>query len=323
MKRLTRSQFIKETGRYTAGLTLLGLTSCEPKEERPQDKKIDEMSDRTISSPPYAQNLGLQLYTLRDQVDKDKKGTLEKVASIGYKQIELYDPSTIPETVSMINDVGMKAVATHILPGFITNNWQTVPKPADANFNYEKILELCAANGISNVGVAVLFPEDRPTLGDYHKFAELANNAGEKARSMGIQFYYHNHSFEFEPMEGTTPYDVLTGAFDPELVKLEVDIFWVQVSGHSPIELVGKLGDQVLALHIKDLKPGTPQDLKMQVAPEAFMPVGQGNIDIKGVLNVAHEVGVKYGFVEQDQHASGDPFDNIKTSYQYLQNLAL
>lgn len=326
MKRISRSHFIRKAGRYSTGLAFWGLAGCESrsgKEDPDDNQNIKDISMESTRVEPYAKNLGIQLYTLRDQVAADKKGTLEKVAAIGYKQVELYDPTTIRETAAMAGDLGLEAVATHILPGFLTNNWQTVPKPGDAGFGYEKILDSCASAGVKNVGVAVLFPEDRPTLGDYHRFAEMANIAGEKAKAMGIQFYYHNHSFEFEPIEGTTPYDVLTGAFDPDLVKLEIDIFWVKVSGHNPAELVGKLGPQVLALHIKDLKPETPRDYEMQVAPEAFMPVGQGMIDIREVLTAAHEVGVPYGFVEQDHHAVGDPFDNIKLSYQYLQELGL
>ena len=323
MNKISRSQFINRSSRYATGAYLLGLAACQSKSNvvENQAEKEPEMSEEKTISNDFAANLGLQLYTLRDQVAADKVGTLEKVAAIGFKQIELYDPATIKETAEIIRSLGMQAVASHILPGFITNNWKTVPQPG--NLTYEQILDSCAESGVSNVGIAVLFPEDRPTLSDYHRFAEMANIAGEKAKSRGIQFYYHNHSFEFEPMEGTTPYEVMTGAFDPALVKLELDIFWVKVSGNDPIPLIEKLGDQVLALHIKDLKPDTPQDLKMQVAPEAFMPVGQGILDIKGILTAAHEAGVKYGFVEQDQHSQGDPFDNITTSYQYLQDLGL
>ena len=83
------------------------------------------------------------------------------------------------------------------------------------------------------------------------------------------------------------------------------------------------MGDQVLAIHIKDLKEGVPQDFKLQVPNDAFKPVGQGILDMRSILKAAHEAGVKYGFVEQDQHGQTDPFDNLKASYQKLQELGL
>ncbi len=323
MGKISRSEFLKLSARYTAAGCLVGLSACQTKKRETGQAPMEEMKVEAPMKETYATNLGLQLYTLRDQLAADTKGTLEKVAAIGYKQMELFNPMTIEEMSSQISDLGMKAVATHILPGFITGHWQTVPKPGPADFEFDRILDTCAANGLSNVGVAVLFPEDRQSLDDYRKFADLANLAGEKAKSRGIQFYYHNHSFEFEPKEGTTPFDVMIAGFDPELVKLELDIFWVRVSDNDPVTWIEKLGSQILALHIKDVLPGTPKDVKMQVSPEAFMPVGQGIIDVKAVLTAAHNAGVKYGFVEQDQHSQGDPFDNIQKSYQYLQELGL
>lgn len=316
---LTRKQFVKLSATAAMALPLAGLYSCAPKKE----EKAAENTSPSVANP-YAGHPGLQVYTVREQFEKDPGGTLKKIAEVGYKELELYSQTLLDHTRE-INDLGMKVISTHFLPGYVTGMWDAVkqfgiPKPTDT---VDDIIEACARNEVKYMGISILFPDEHKTFDDFKRFAEKANAVGEKAKAAGVQLYYHNHSFEFEPLNGTTPLEAMEAAFDKELVKLELDVFWTTVSGNDPAEWIRKLAGQIKMLHLKDLKAGTPKDYTtFQVPPEAFMALGDGVVDFRKVLEAAHETNIPYAFVEQD-HSAIDPFESITRSYKYLQSLAL
>ncbi len=139
-----------------------------------------------------------------------------------------------------------------------------------------------------------------------------------------MQLCYHNHGFEFEPLaDGRRPLDVLMGAVKPELVKLELDVFWVSVTGADPVALIQQYAGRIPLLHLKDKAKGTaPETQESKVAPTTFTPVGAGAVDFPAVLKAAAAAGVEHYFVEQD-HAQGDPIAALKQSYQYLRTSRL
>jgi sugar phosphate isomerase/epimerase len=137
---------------------------------------------------------------------------------------------------------------------------------------------------------------------------------------VGLGFCYHNHAFEFEPMEGATGFQVMMDRLDKKLCGFELDCFWVSVAGHDPAELLQKLKGRVPLLHLKDKAQGTPVMYKESVDHGAFKEVGHGVLDWPAILRAAASAGVQHYFVEQDQ-TPGDPVESLRQSFGYLSKL--
>jgi sugar phosphate isomerase/epimerase len=317
---LTRKEFVKLASSAALAIPFSSLISCAPKKE--QQESTAALPEEKW--PAYSSHTGLQLYTLRDAFAKDPSGTLKKIADIGFKEIELFDPSQLSR-VKEIKDLGMNVVSTHFLPGYVTGRWDAVkqfgiPKPTNT---VENIIEDCAKNDVHFMGISILFPDERKTIDDYKRISDLCNKVGQKAKAAGVQLYYHNHSFEFEFTNGTTPLEEMLKILDADLVKLELDVFWTTISGNDASEWIKKVGSQIKFLHLKDLKAGTAKDYSTFQAPhEAFQAVGDGVVDFKKVLTIAAQAKIPYSFVEQDYSAI-DPFESISKSYKYLQTLGM
>ncbi len=161
-------------------------------------------------------------------------------------------------------------------------------------------------------------PANRGGLDVFKKFADILNKVGEKANAAGLKLCYHNHAFEFEPMGGTTGLDLILKETQKSLVSLELDIFWVSVAGHKPVELLKRYSDRVALLHLKDKAASlAAAQFNEKVPPATFKEVGHGSIDIPAVLAEAKKIGVTNYFVEQDQ-TPGDPLVSLKESFDYL-----
>jgi len=220
----------------------------------------------------------------------------------------------------------MTALCCHFLPGYIRGKWESAKNMGmtpPENYTLDHILEDCNQAGIKYLGIAIMMPEERETLDDYRLFAEQLNQAGEKSKSAGIQLYYHNHSFEFQPDGDAIPMQEMLTIFDPELVKIELDVFWVTIAGNHPLEWMNKLGDQLLFLHLKDLKKATPIDFTVfEVAPEAFTEFGTGIIDFDSILIKARSMGIQYAFIDQD-HTQLDKLESIRMNFGFIKNLQI
>ena len=251
------------------------------------------------------QRIGLELYTVRDALDKDFAGTIARVARIGYKEVELaqffahmpqYNPS--PKRAREILDSnGLTAPSCH------------VPYSALSAENWPKVIEVSKVLGhryIVNPSI------DRSVLAQpdgWKRAAEAFNRAGEESKKSGIQFAYHNHVEEFKPLpDGKLPYDVLLAESDPHLVKMEMDLGWAHEAGADPIAYFKKYPGRFPLVHIKDFD----KNRKM-------VDAGKGEIDWKAILAKSDLAGIKHYFMEFDDPE--DPFASIKASYDYLEKL--
>lgn len=323
-KSINRKEFIRLSTAAALSLPVWSMISCKsPDSQNGEESALPaEMAD-----PTYASHPGLQLYTVRDLFAQDPEGTLKQLADLGIKQLEFYDATALKNYVPKVKDLGMEVISTHFSPGLITGNWgdpanggMTPPE----NYSFERMIEECAASGVRYAGIAYIFPWDRTSLDNFKHIAEKANEAGEKSKAAGVQLYYHNHSFEFKPTDGTTPFEEMMKIMDPDLVKLELDLFWTKISGNDPAAMISKHADRVIMMHLKDLKAGTPLDTDTaNVDPGAFQPMGDGIIDFKQVLTAAHAAHVPYGFIEQDQSPDLPVMESIQRSLTYLQGLGM
>ena len=244
--------------------------------------------------------IGLQLYTVRNQMEKDFDDTLAKVASIGYKEVEFagYFNRTPQQVKSVMSANGLTSPSAHVSLKALSENWQ-------------KTIETAAAIGHRYLICAYLVPEERKSLDDYKRHADEFNRAGEACKKAGIQFGYHNHDFEFPPLDGAVPFDLLLQKTDANLVKIELDLYWIIKAKQDPLKYFASHPGRFPLLHVKDMD-NTPKQF--------FTEVGRGVIDFKPIFAQSRKAGVKHYFVEQDQ-CPGSPLDSIKVSFDYLSKL--
>lgn len=254
--------------------------------------------------------IGLQLYTLRDVIGKDLEGTLARVAKMGYNEMEVvgYSGSTQFYNLSasafgaLLKKYDLTAPSGHYLTG----------RPGMAgtiNNGWEKAVADAAALGQQYMVCAFLFPDERKTLDDWKNLAEKFNRAGETCRKAGIQFCYHNHDFEFQKIDGnTTGFEWLLKNTDHQLVKMEMDLYWVTKAGSDPVKWFDQYPGRFPLWHVKDMD---------NTAQHNFTEVGNGTIDFKRIFAHASKSGMQHYFVEQDK-CPGSPFDSIEKSIQYL-----
>ncbi len=264
----------------------------------------------------YLDSIGLQLWTVRNQMDQDSKKTLQAVADAGYKQVELMDVSKGVEITKQAKEIGLK-----VNSGFI--NWQSVCKPDTSGVpSTDDIIATAKEIGLEHLVFGYIGKGSRETVELMKANAKGANELGKKAADAGLQVCYHNHSFEFEKIDGdTTGFDVLMQEFDNDLVKFELDVFWTKVGGWDPLETMKKLNGRISQVHLKDPKEGTAVIYdEGQVPAEAFQECGDGSIDMGEVMKLAAEIGAIYCHVEQDQ--SPDPIASIGQSIEHLKSLS-
>ena len=206
----------------------------------------------------YLETIGLQLYTVRHQLGKDRKGTLKAIKEMGYVQVEPYEFPKYKAVVEDAKELGLKVNSTHI-------QWNSVLNPSAPDTPaFAKVLEEAQAAGIKHLIIPTIDPKDRQTLDGYKVAAEKMNRAAAEARAAGIQLAYHNHTFEFDPMEGTRAgYDVLMEEFSADML-FEIDAFWVQLGKRDPAKLIRSLKGRVTQVHLKDLSAGVKLPEKIE-----------------------------------------------------------
>jgi sugar phosphate isomerase/epimerase len=244
--------------------------------------------------------IGVQLYTVRGEMGKDFEGALKKIAEIGYKEVEFagYYNRTPQQVKELLTRYGLTAPAAHVpLKAVQSEMEKTI---ADAQIVGHKLL-VCP----------YLEAKDRATLDDYKRHAAVFNRAGEACRKAGIEFGYHNHEFEFLTLNGQMPFDVLLAETDKNLVKMELDLYWIKKGKQDALAYFKKHPGRFVALHVKDMD-ATPRG--------HFTEVGKGVLNFKEIFAQSQQAGVKYFIVEQDQ-TPGSPFDSLKISFDYLKQL--
>ena len=264
----------------------------------------------------YLDSIGLQLYTVRHQLGKDRKGTLKAIKEMGYVQVEPYEFPKYKALVEDAKELGLKVNSTHI-------QWNSVLNPgAPDTPAFAKVLEEAQAAGIKHLIIPTIDPKDRPNLDGYKRAAEKMNRAAAEAKTAGIQLAYHNHTFEFDPMEGTRAgFDVLMEEFSADML-FEVDAFWVQLGKRDPAKLIRSLKGRVTQVHLKDLTAGVKLPEKIDgwwsLKVEDFASLGDGIIPVNPIIEAAKEAGVQYCHVEQD--LSHNPMESIRRSLSYLRS---
>jgi len=245
-------------------------------------------------------NIGVQLYTFRKEMLADAKGTLQKIAALGIKQIEsanspkgFYYGLSPKEMKSICSDLGMVLRSGHVP---INDKWkQTMEDAAEAGQEYL----ICSS-----------MPTEGQTVDNYKKVAEVFNKAGEECKKLNIKFGYHNHEYEFESEKGQVLYDLLLDNTEASLVNMELDLGWVIVGGKDPLDYFKKYKGRFPLWHLKD----------MNLVKKHSTEFGKGGLNIIQMLKHSKDSGMKYFFVEQEEYAS-TPFESMQANMDYLKKL--
>ncbi len=262
---------------------------------------------RAFAATHGISKVGLQLYTVRDAMKADLDGTIAKVAQIGYKELEFagYFGRTPQQIRAIIDKNHVTAPSCHVPLDVVENHWPET---------------LEAAHVVGHEYIVCPFLDEKDRTGDNLKrLADAFNKAGAASKKAGIQFAYHNHTFEFQPdpaLGGKFLYDQLLALTDPDLVKMEMDLCWITCAGQDPVAYFQKYPGRFPLVHVKDVAsiPASGKDMGKIV--ETMVPVGSGAIDWKRIFAHADQGGVKHYFVENDNQK--DAFNNIAASYAYL-----
>jgi Xylose isomerase-like TIM barrel len=265
--------------------------------------------------------VGLQLFTVFGIIDDDVKGTLTKIAAIGYKEMESafskkggYYGMKPAEFKAMVNDLGMTWKSHHVLgapfklpkgykmPVGADGKPMVIPTMLNLRDNMQQLVDEAAEGGLEYL-VCANAPTD--TLDDIKSTVEILNNTGAATKKAGIQFCYHNHDMEFHEVEGKVPYQLLLTETDPDNVKMELDLAWATKGGRDPVALFQQNPGRFPLWHVKDL----------DASHANLMPVGSGSIDFKQIFEYRKTAGMKHFFVEHDMPK--DAFASITSSYQY------
>lgn len=246
--------------------------------------------------------VGLQLYTVRDLLEKDFVGTLNKVRGIGYTHVELagHGPYSAGDLKNVLTDAGLTPACDHCVIDRLEN---------DINGAIDETLTL----GVKYL-VCPWLPEDRRTdESAWKRCAESLNRAGQACRDQGVQLCYHNHSFEFVRIGGRYALDLLYEETDPDCVQAELDTYWVQHGGEDPVAYINRLAGRCPILHLKDMADDPKR---------SFAEVGRGILDFPAIFSAADSAGTSYGMVEQDV-CPGDPLESVTVSLRNLQEMGI
>jgi sugar phosphate isomerase/epimerase len=302
---LSRRQFIQRAG---AGALAVSARIARPGEAAAAAELFD--------------HLGVALYTVREQLRTRPRETFEAIARIGYRYVEGAPRDLEP----LVRAAGLAQVSDYAPTYVITGRrdlWAArSPEPLlREGQGWDAVVDTAADRGLKYLVFVYLLPEERGGLDDYRALAAKLNTAGETSRRAGVQLCYHAHSFEFEPLDGVRPLDLMLAETDPSLLALELDTFWASIAGLDPAAYLESHPGRVPLMHLKDKAEGTPVFHDDQaVPPAAFKEIGRGVVDFARVLGQTRRAGLRYCFVEQD-HCEEDPFDSLRVSHESLRRL--
>ncbi len=314
---MQRIKFI-QTGTLAAGALLLGRSAMAG----------------LLAGTKAKYPVGLQLYTLGNLMITDPKGTLEKLAAIGYKELESAGSQkgnfygyTPRELAAMIKGAGMTWRSAHVGGAAFSpeqmmkmaktpedtariqrmlDRFKNMPKSLNLKENHQELADAAAEGGISYL-VCSSIPVS--TLDEIKAAAEVFNKSGEACKKAGVQFAYHNHTSEFDEVEGHRPFDYILANTDKDMVKMQLDLAWATKANQDPVALFKLHPGRFPLWHAKDLDKITKNPAE----------VGSGIVDFKRIFDNAGTSGMKYFFVEQD--GAPQPLQNVTNSYNYLHKL--
>ena len=272
--------------------------------------------------------LGVESFTIIDDITKDLEGTLAKLQDLGFRYIEWLNrnSSTVigagfglppQETLKIFGKYGIKIVGSIASDG---PNWKTFYFETD---KVKRVIDWYQEAGCSTFGTAIDFFADMDFL---KRRIEAYNKIGQICKDAGMSFMYHNHSHEWAEIEGKPIFDRIVEETDPDLVGFDLDTYWAYRGMQDPAELIRKLGSRVKSIHVKDFPAGREAFRNLngdlgKAVPEDFTECGKGVINWQEIVDACNETGVPYMFVEQDHTSLASKYETLRDSKAYMETL--
>ncbi|MBI1722971.1 MAG: sugar phosphate isomerase/epimerase [Gemmatimonadetes bacterium] len=290
----TRRQFVTALGAAAVGASGANQRSHSP---LPTPLFGGMRASRDLTAAARIRPIGVQLYTVRGLMQRDLDGTLAQVARIGFTEVEFagYFNRTPEQVRAILGRNRLAGPSAHIPIELLETDWP-------------RTLANAQIMGHRYLVVAWTPQERRRTLDDWRRIGDLFSHTGEAASREGITFAYHNHDYEFVPLEGQVPFDVLLETSDPAHVKVEMDLYWIRKGGKDPLAYFERWPGRFPMVHVKDM-----------TADGRMVDVGAGAIDWRAIFARRGQAGIRHYFVEHDDPP--DPMASIAVSYRYLSRL--
>lgn len=320
---MRRNDFINRCS-AAAALTILGFEYVTAR----------EITKKTLDK------IGIGLFSLPSLLENNFEGGIAMLAEMGYSELELYGPydfsnqsakdrwnaitpmlgfsgsgfygRSADEVQSVFKDYGMSVPSIHTDLDTMQTNIEAFAKAAEVL-------------GFEYITLPAIPDEHRKTMDDYKKMADIFNLIGENAKKVGLKFAYHNHGYGLGEVDGAVPFQVMMDATEPELVFLEMDVFWTTAGRANPVEYLKKYSGRYHMMHVKDMNPiaffagdGSDAPQWIELFPK-MTSAGDGEIDLETIVRTGKAHGVKHFFVEQDRVLQ--PEIALKRSFDYLKSI--
>ncbi len=280
----------RQFGLFAGAAALSASAACAP--------RAPPQAEPAATAPKVLTRLGIQLFTVRDSFSADPLATLRTVAEAGFAEVEFggggyfaRDPSALR---GMLEETGLVAPAMHCSAEELTGQM-------------DRVITMAKTVGSRHVVLPWVSPEMRGSRAAWERVAALCTNAAQRLAQEGIGFAYHNHEFEFAPVDGTmSGLDILAAETDPDLVKLELDYFWAVAAKQDVSALIDRHAGRISLCHVKDMAA----DGKM------ILP-GEGSIDYRPILKQSAKAGLEHFFVEDDRLRVADA-ERLKAASMHL-----
>lgn len=310
----SRRKFIYNTGLVACSPFFLGaFSSCNF-----EKSAVQSAVEKGVEIDAF----GIQLWSVKDFMEKDPKATLKSLTEYGYNQIESFQGGQgvfwgmeAKGFNDFLSSNGAKCVSTH------SNSQYALDESLRDEF--KKLVDDSASIGIEyiiNPYLGFLKTKD-----DFKKAAQGFNDLGEICKSAGLRYAYHNHHYSFQELEGEFPQDIMMSGTDEDLVDFEMDIYWVNVAGQDPIKWLEKYPERFKLCHIKDrYKPAKVQEIEANEEANPGFGVntscvlGTGQIDFDKILDVAQDKGMKKWIVEQERFDDMTSMEAIKKNAEFM-----
>ncbi|MGA7622660.1 MAG: sugar phosphate isomerase/epimerase [Candidatus Acidiferrales bacterium] len=302
MNHISRREFVKIASACAAGVAIGG--------------SVPELMANPLGLP-----LGLQLYSVRDQLPKDYQGTLRQLGVMGYREVEAagFFGRSASDVKQIMQQTGLHCVSAHYpMADLLPHLDEVIQYGKDLGLEYM----VCSSPALPDLTRAkpaeARANREAMTLDDWRWNANRFNSIGERVNAAGMRFGYHNHTTEFRTLEGVVIYDELLRLTDPAKVTMEMDCGWVVVAGKNPVDYLTRYPTRFSMLHIKDFKlTGAPAT---DAEPPPSTELGRGSIDYRLIFQAAKKAAIKHSFIEQE-HFDMPPMEALKIDADYMRAL--
>lgn len=322
-----RRNFLRKAGLFTAAPLLINeLASCTPS-SKSEEKKSDSTATAKLASEPSLKEFGIQLWTVKEDMAKDAKGTLKALADYGYKFVESFSHSgpkifwdmSPKDFKAYLDSIGLTIYSAHCDPAYTFD-----VKKTD---EFKRLADDAASIGMKYL-INPYMGAIAKTIDDFKKATEGLNRCGEICSKVGLKYGYHNHHYSFIKIGEEFPQDVMMQGTDANLVDFELDIYWVKAAGQDPIEWLKKYPNRFKLCHVKDIyseEKIKEIQSKEKVNPDfpynASCDVGTGVLEFPKILKVAADNGMQHYIVEQERFDNSTQMKSAEADANYMKKL--